>query len=1104
MVFVKKCSIFLSLFSFFLIFGIVLLTGTSSEVKFTEITLNFNFSEPIIERIGNYDRIKIEGLENFGEPGIPVLPFKTVRILLPFDEEIEDIQVAGKYKTYLTGNYLVEPGQKPVPIILNITNFTTPNETVYNSLTPFPNKLYSKPYIQEFRGYKILILNLYPVHYIPKMRKIYYYKSMEVKVRMKPLQKSLTLQDIQRSNFRGLEKDEDKVKKIVDNPEMLSSYERIKNLLLNLKKSTFQPKSLVDPSKSYDYVIITTSQFNSSFWPLVEWKKTRPKNPINATIVLVEDIVNNPDYWCDGKWGDGCAIPEFNDTQAKIRNFIKDAYNNWGIEYVLLGGDADGGNVGGESGNNIIPHRGFYARVESEGEVDFDIPADLYYAALNGTWNNDLDDEWGEEGEEDFYAEVYVGRAPVDSVEEVQNFVNKTIAYENATLHKDPYLRKVLMAGEWLGFYMGYAKRFKEEIRWGTCNYGYCTAGFPGIYYVSTLYDADQFWSPNELILKINDNLHAINHLGHANNLNAMKLEITDVDNNLTNTKYFFVYSQGCYAGAFDNRNTAGSYLENDSIAEHLVTSKNGSFAVIMNSRYGWGTGWPSTDGPSQRFDRQFWDAIFNESLLNLGKANQDSKEDNIGFVLSDPPCTTEEWPCNGVMRWVYYELNLLGDPETPFSIPEPPAHNLRMRAIVTGTFELGKESLINVTVENAGTNDESNVLINLTLDNNFLTSVTIPSIKARTTVTKSIKWVPTTSGTHYLNVTISPVLGEEFFDDNWMGKEIYIKAPDLKTEDILMNVTFPSPKAGDPIELRINVANVGDADATSFKVNISIFNPSGNLTQSENISVFGLPVNASREIKYLWIPSTNGTWRVVVEADYGNLITESNENNNRAERRILVGGVNHTKWTIMVYLDGDNNLESAAIDDINEMESIGSTNDVSIVVQFDRSPYFDTSNGDWTDARRFYIMRDPEGSGNWNITSPLLEILGEVNMADPYILVDFINWTIQNFPADNYALILWNHGSGWYYSQNLNLSTLNENTTKTSVFPLGVIWDDTSNDHLDLEELEFALNSIKSATGKNINLLGFDACLMQMVEVAYQFVPYSEVMVGSEEIEPA
>ncbi|MBU7025174.1 MAG: hypothetical protein HXS40_13515, partial [Theionarchaea archaeon] len=119
------------------------------------------------------------------------------------------------------------------------------------------------------------------------------------------------------------------------------------------------------------------------------------------------------------------------------------------------------------------------------------------------------------------------------------------------------------------------------------------------------------------------------------------------------------------------------------------------------------------------------------------------------------------------------------------------------------------------------------------------------------------------------------------------------------------------------------------------------------------------------------------------------------------------------SSWTVMVYMDGDNNLESAAIDDVNELEAIGSSAEVNIVVQLDRIVDWDNSNGDWTTTRRYYITHDLNGYDSL-IVSTLLSDLGELNMGDPATLTDFVTWARTNYPADNYLLVLWDHGDGW------------------------------------------------------------------------------------------
>jgi hypothetical protein len=200
----------------------------------------------------------------------------------------------------------------------------------------------------------------------------------------------------------------------------------------------------------------------------------------------------------------------------------------------------------------------------------------------------------------------------------------------------------------------------------------------------------------------------------------------------------------------------------------------------------------------------------------------------------------------------------------------------------------------------------------------------------------------------------------------------------------------------------------------------------------------------------------------------------------------------NTAEWTVMVYLDADNNLESAGIDDINEMEIIGSTTEVNIVVQVDRIPYSvlaanneGYADDNWTTTRRYYITQDFDPV---QINSQLKSDLGELNMGDPQTLIDFTNWATINYPAKKYLLVVWNHGGGF---RSLSLTK-------------DIAWDDTSGgDKITMSELGYALSTINTQMGKKIDIVGMDACFMAMTEVAYQIKDYADILVASEESEP-
>lgn len=100
-----------------------------------------------------------------------------------------------------------------------------------------------------------------------------------------------------------------------------------------------------------------------------------------------------------------------------------------------------------------------------------------------------------------------------------------------------------------------------------------------------------------------------------------------------------------------------------------------------------------------------------------------------------------------------------------------------------------------------------------------------------------------------------------------------------------------------------------------------------------------------------------------------------------------------------MVYMAADNDLEPFAMGDVNEMEFVGSTTDMNILVQMDRSPNYNTSNGDWVDSRRLFINHDTSLN---QIASENVGELGETNTGDPATLVQFAKWAIQTYPAEH------------------------------------------------------------------------------------------------------
>ena len=173
-------------------------------------------------------------------------------------------------------------------------------------------------------------------------------------------------------------------------------------------------------------------------------------------------------------------------------------------------------------------------------------------------------------------------------------------------------------------------------------------------------------------------------------------------------------------------------------------------------------------------------------------------------------------------------------------------------------------------------------------------------------------------------------------------------------------------------------------------------------------------------------------------------------------------------EWTVMVYSGSDNNLMESQYNDVDEMERVGSGEKMNLLVQFD--------HGEKEGGKRYYLHQNnlPQ------VNSPVLEELGNINMADPGVLADFIEWGIKKYPAEHYMLVVSDHGRGWN----------------------GLIDDESYRDSMTVPKFGSALKQAKSKTGVKLDVLGMDACLTGSLELAYEVKDAAQFLVASEETE--
>ena len=611
----------------FISISFLLFSLLSADIIELEITL----AQPDINDYNGYIKIKSPNTTYSSIPGYPQLPQKNVMLLLPPGQSPVELNITEIITSYRELDLPVYPVQTPHPLShQGEVRFTEPEPGIYSKDNFYPSDLGSKPAEYYYRGLSLCSIKLNNVLYNPVKNELKILEKIKLSLRTEShLQAENAYENFYRKlpdNFSDLIK--------LDNPENISLY----------------PNIQTNRDETYEYVIITSSLYADLFTDFIQVKMTHGYRTLLKT---TEDI--NTEY-------SGA------DLQEKIRNYIIDLYQNFGTEYVLLGGDTE-----------IIPHRGFY--VAAGSTIDDDIPSDLYYAGLDrvGTgsgsdWNTDDDGYWGETSEADYLADVYLGRISADTEAEFSAALNKQMLYQTQPVTGD--LEKAIMVGENLNDApLTWGGNYKDEIINGGSYNGYTTTGFPVNFYVQTQYDRSYTWDWTELRDKFNAGVNLVNHLGHSNVSYNMKFYTSNVTNsNLTsdgiNHNFYIMYSQGCYPASLDNRDPYGNY-GSDCIVEQFTTIDNGCVAFVGNSRYGWYNP-GGTDSGSQYLDRQFFDALFGEGITTLAEMHEDSRFDGASQCNSDP------W-----FRWAFYELIVFGDPSLDIWTEEPTSISVSFPASV-------------------------------------------------------------------------------------------------------------------------------------------------------------------------------------------------------------------------------------------------------------------------------------------------------------------------------------------------------------------------------------------------------------------------------------
>ncbi|MCL1909509.1 MAG: C25 family cysteine peptidase [Kiritimatiellaeota bacterium] len=425
-------------------------------------------------------------------------------------------------------------------------------------------------------------------------------------------------------------------------------------------------KNIVNPA---DYLLVTSETFTNAFAPFVAMKEQR--HGLNVIVSTIEDIL---------------ATQSGADDAEKLRNHIRDVYNATEFRYLLLGGDS-----------SVIPCRIVWCQVGSHTVTN--VPTDMYYACLDGSWNGNGNGLWGEpdDGDEpftdiDLMPELAVGRAPAANVGEVENFVAKCLRYENGG-HIDA--DRALFLAEYLGT-VNVPNDPQAGRALDVMAPDFTTAGF-SIEWLDDRPVNGQTWFAADALNALESTSprpHIVAHYGHAGRTSNMHISSSQAAS-LANEYPFLAVSAGCDSGAFDYANCFARQI--------VCGGEGGAFAGVYNSRFGW-----FDNTLEWMYSGEYMSKFFNRLLIKndatIGDALINSKTEMLGKV------TDTGLSSRFTYRWLWFGITLFGDPHSPLKtdslqIPATPASPISYSGYMGGEFS-PVNTTFDFTLSNCVTSD--------------------------------------------------------------------------------------------------------------------------------------------------------------------------------------------------------------------------------------------------------------------------------------------------------------------------------------------------------------------------------------------------------------
>jgi hypothetical protein len=625
----------------------VLALGWAGAAWASSLSVDFTFSDRDVELFpaGDYQVVGLAGgMKVMDEAGAPSIPAKFVNVLVPAGAENISISAEGDLELLAEG-VLPYPAQPRQPKSRARAAFVPANDR-YGSAEAWPADVATFQGDHDMQGYRFVSVRLNPLAFVGAEEALYLRRTITVTVSydLGPAPRAITSK--QKSLFAPL------VDSLVANPAAGDEYAP--------KTRTAEPKAAVD------YLIITSAALSNAFQQIASYRASGAGGSYTVRVMTTNDIAST--YA-------GTDLP------AKIRACISNHVAAQGTTMVLLGGD-----------DTVVPVRA--CKVSAEGDTELQMPTDLYYSGLGGSWNADGDSIYGETTDAvDMAWDVVVGRLPMRTAAQVTNYLNRVMTYESGS----PVADKLILGGpEAWDTYSG-SGRPSDDVT---------IDGHPGFRSTSpahnTVSDSEAWlrrlyrdgirsnWPATVGIMC--DTLTSWDSSSCGDHLQSSANTIAAFNRNWTHLMFSghgepqawglesgsftqsgaagmtgmtaFVYTDACLTGHFDkNSNSIDgySYTTEPCLAEGFLRNarvRGGALAYMGCARYGWGEPDPSpadntaNGGPSTVYAYKFYKRMYETPGRTLGVAFAMHKADMASVSASD-----------GCERWIQFGMNLLGDP---------------------------------------------------------------------------------------------------------------------------------------------------------------------------------------------------------------------------------------------------------------------------------------------------------------------------------------------------------------------------------------------------------------------------------------------------------